>query len=263
MCGLNYIGTNAELGGCINDVNNMAKVLQNHYDFKPENIIISTDETEEKPTYNNIMKYFEMIKNKSNEYDVIYFHYSGHGTYIRDRDNEEKDRRDEALVPLDYNRRGFIIDDTINRELHSANKNCKIVMVIDACHSASMVDLRHELDCKSVKLEENQTDPNAYLYQNWSYNFAISENHNYTDEENIFTISGCRDSQTSADAWINNKYQGALSYHLMKTLELNNYKIPIKYLLKDIHCMLKLGQYEQKPVITSSKKIDLDAEFTL
>ena len=261
LFGLNYIGSSAELGGCINDVNNMAKVLKDHYGF--QDIKIVTDNTNHKPTKHVMINYLEHIALQSYHYDVIYYHYSGHGSYVRDKNSDEADGKDECLVPIDYNNAGFITDDVIKKIISTSNPKCKIVMVIDACHSATMADLRYELDCKSVKLQENQTDPNAYLYKNWSYNFQYKENHKYSDETNVFTISGCRDNQTSADAWINNKYQGALSYHLMKTLELNNYKLPIKYLLKDIHCMLKLGQYSQKPVITSTKKIDIDAEFTL
>ena len=278
LFGLNYIGSNAELGGCINDVVNMEKILKEKYNFdeilrttdlgitqyikKSPKDVVATNKSIT-PTYNTMVSYIKLLKNKTYENDVVYFHYSGHGSYVRDQNNDERDGKDECLVPIDYNKYGFITDDLIKSVIKDCNPKCKVIMVIDACHSATMADLRYQLDCKSVQLEQNQTDSNAYLYQNWSYNFEYAENHKYSDSNNVFTISGCRDNQTSADAWINNKYQGALSYHFMKTLELNNYKLPIKYLLKDIHCMLKLGQYDQKPVITSTKKIDIDQEFTL
>ena len=51
-----------------------------------------------------------------------------------------------------------------------------------------------------------------------------------SDKIKMLMISGCRDSQTSADAYINKKYQGALTFHLLKVLELNKYDIKIKYL---------------------------------
>ena len=273
LIGINYIGTNAELGGCINDVNNMKQVLIKNYGYKNDDITVITDngkvkgnETKNniKPTKHQILRHLQWLVNSQNlGFNQFYFHYSGHGSYIRDQNNDESDGRDECLVPVDYITADFIRDDEIKKILSGLLPTSKLTCVIDACHSATMLDSKYELDCKSVQLEQNQSDSDAYLYQNWSYAFEYKENHKYNDTNNIFSISGCRDNQTSADAWINNKYQGALSYHFMKTLELNKYNIKTKYLIKDIHCMLKLGQYDQKPVITSTQKIDIDAEFTL
>ena len=273
LIGINYIGTSAELGGCINDVMNMKQVLIHHYDYKNEDILTITDTGRMignhrdglKPTKEIILIGINnwFLKSIKEGYNQLYFHYSGHGSYLRDQNGDEADGNDECLCPLDYNTAGFIRDDELNKMFSSIPENVKLTCVIDACHSASMFDLRYELDCISVKLEENKNDPDAYLFENWSYDFHSSENKNYNNTNNILTISGCRDSQTSADAWINNKYQGALSYHLMKTLELNKYDIKIKYLLKDLHCMLENGKYSQKPVITSSKKINVDEKFSL
>ena len=274
LIGINYRGTSAELGGCINDVENMRRVLINNYGYKDDDILMLTDNGQRigtkfnrnvKPIKKEIISHINWLINSENlDYNQFYFHYSGHGSYLRDQNNDEKDGRDECLCPTDYNTAGFIRDDELNKLFNKFSPTSKVTCVIDACHSATMLDLKYELDCLSVQVEENEQDPDAYLYKNWSYDFHNSENHNYTStDNNIFTISGCRDSQTSADAWINNKYQGALSYHLMKALELNKYDIKVKYLLKDIHCMLEMGKYDQKPVITSSKKINIDEKFSL
>ena len=45
---------------------------------------------------------------------------------------------------------------------------------------------------------------------------------NYRNDENtcdVIKISGCRDNQTSADAYINGKFQGALTFGFIKTME--------------------------------------------
>lgn len=260
LFGLNYLGTQSELGGCINDVDNMKKILENQYKY--DKVYYLTDNSVEKPTKSNMLKYLNKVVEESKDYSQIYIHYSGHGSYITDKNNDELDGRDECLIPLDYGKSGFITDDTLKPILSKVQ--CKLVCVIDACHSATILDLKYRIDCTSVQLEQNEKDDEAYLYKNWSYDFKEQHNPKYEDKKNnIFMISGCRDVQTSADAWINSKYQGALSYHLMKALELNNFDIKIKYLLKDIHCMLKLGHYEQKPVLSGSKAIDLEAKFLL
>ena len=54
LVGINYINTQDELNGCINDVNVMSNKLRIDYGFK--SITILTDETAYKPTRNNIIK---------------------------------------------------------------------------------------------------------------------------------------------------------------------------------------------------------------
>ena len=264
LCGLNYIDTNAELSGCINDVENTKKMLIEQYDYKPENILILSDNSLIKPTKENIIKYLKELVAES-EYNQLYFHYSGHGSYILDRNSDEDDNKDECLIPLDYMDSGFISDDQIKNIVTKLSPEKKLVMVIDACHSGTMVDLRYKMDCLSVNQNEkhDNLDDDTYLFKDWSYDFQISQDNKYSCESNIMTLSGCRDAQTSADAFINRKFQGALTYHFLKVLELNQYKIKLKYLLKDIHCMLKRAKYDQKPVIQSSNSIVLDEFFIL
>ena len=50
----------------------------------------------------------------------------------------------------------------------------------------------------------------------------------------------------------------------METLQQNQFRnIKIKYLLKDVHCMLKLSKYDQKPVIQCAHPVDLSEYFSL
>ena len=266
LCGLNYIGSNSELNGCINDVTNMRDVLIKHYGYDAKNITVLTDNTKVKPTKANIIKYLQkLISNTTATH--LYFHYSGHGSTVLDKNNDEIDGCDECIIPLDFRKNNTVItDDEINQIVKQLRPECKLSMVFDACHSGTMVDLKYDLQCLSVHNNSAQVDPNdVYMYQNWSYDYKVSQNSKYNDlAANVFSLSGCLDSQTSADAYINKKFQGALTYVLMKVLEINQYKnIKLKYLLKDIHCMLKQQQYSQKPVIQSSKPIQLDGEFSI
>ena len=47
--------------------------------------------------------------------------------------------------------------------------------------------------------------------------YLLQINRNEDNLANIIKISGCRDTQTSADAFINGKYQGALTFSFLKT----------------------------------------------
>jgi len=259
LFGLNYIGTTSALGGCINDVENMGKMLKDKYNY--DKITILTDNTDDKPTKSNMLKFLNSFINESKNCEKAYFHYSGHGSYIIDKNNDELDGKDECLIPLDYNKTGFIIDDELKVIFNQIK--CKLTVVIDACHSATVLDLKHRVDCISLNLTSKVKDTEDYLYQDWSYEFKLTQNAKYNENKNILMISGCRDNETSSDAFINNKYQGALTYHFCKALELNDYNVKIKYLLKDIHCMLLLGNFDQKPVLSSGTSINLDEKFIL
>lgn len=87
LVGINYRGTSSELNGCINDVNSAKEfILTQGYEEK--DIIVLTDDTILKPTRRNIMR--KLMKLILSDAKNIYFHYSGHGTHIRDRNGDEK-----------------------------------------------------------------------------------------------------------------------------------------------------------------------------
>ena len=56
LIGINYVGTENELNGCINDVKNMKTMLIDKLGYKSQNITMLTDETTKKPTKSNILK---------------------------------------------------------------------------------------------------------------------------------------------------------------------------------------------------------------
>ena len=266
--GINYRGSNSELNGCINDAQNMLYMLVNHYDYNRDCITLMTDDTDIKPTKYEMLKSLNEFISSSKDCNEMFLHYSGHGTNIKDKNNDEEDGLDECLVPLDYMYSGIIKDDELKSIVQLINPNTKLWIVIDACHSATMFDLEYKLECLSV--QHSLTNPlrfNDYVFSDWSYEYKISKDIKYkndhTNKINIVTISGCKDNQTSADAFINNEYQGALTKFLLESLKLNKYSHNLKlvYLLKDLHCMLKQSKFSQKPVIQSSKIINIDDLF--
>jgi hypothetical protein len=68
-----------------------------------------------------------------------------------------------------------------------------------------------------------------------------------TKQGNAILISGCRENQTSADAWIGGRYHGALSYYLVEALASANFNITYDALIKDINVRLRNMKYTQVP----------------
>jgi hypothetical protein len=66
-------------------------------------------------------------------------------------------------------------------------------------------------------------------------------------------ITGCRDTQTSADAYIGGRYNGALTYNLVATLKEAKGKITYRDLHARTTARLKSGRFDQVPQLEGSK----------
>ena len=240
IIGINYIGKNGELNGCINDTKKIIEFLKTRCGYDDSNIILLTDETEVKPTKNNILNAIDTFVNRANNNNLkeLWFSYSGHGSYTWNYGGDaEQDNKDEALVPLDYDTNGLITDDVLNKNLvRKLPKDAKLFSIIDACHSGTSLDL-----------------PFVYRVNNGIEEHGIEE-----DIVSVCKISGCRDSQTSADAFINNKYQGALTFTFIKTLNDFRYNMTPKQIIGRMQNFIKQNGYTQIPTLAFSKKNTLD-----
>ena len=120
------------------DVLELSKSLRKNYDFE---IVELTDN---QATKEGIRKAFEKLVSLTQEGDIVYFHFSGHGTNPPDQPNgDELDGRDEAIVPFDYgymkNYDGLIIDDQINIWLNALKnkKPSSVTITFDSCNSGT------------------------------------------------------------------------------------------------------------------------------
>ena len=238
LIGSNYIGTQYRLYGCQNDVIKYKTVLINNFGYKNEDIKMLIDLTGyEYPTKANILKYMDWIYQQTctpNLIDEITFYYSGHGTSVKDKDGDELDGMDECIVPLDFEKFGFILDDYIYASFLSKLKPVKkIICIFDSCNSASCTDLPYSFTCAN----------NVLVKQFYSKRQSILSN------SNIFVLSGCLDSKTSLDSREQDGTPcGLLSYWLRITLAKYNYKCTIENIVMDIK--KGFGNNDQTPVLS-------------
>lgn len=87
LIGINYTGQQGQLSGCHNDVKNIKKFLEKVHDFKEsEMLILMDDGKHHAPTRRNIEDAFQRITQYSQAGDVVFVHYSGHGSRMPDLD---------------------------------------------------------------------------------------------------------------------------------------------------------------------------------
>jgi hypothetical protein len=251
---LNYPGTSFSLSGCYNDTNTIEEMLTNaevvggdtgveltrvtdnpncapHYPFFP-------------PTREGILRALKTLRVAPTD-KLVVLHYSGHGSSQRDTNYDEKDGKDECLVPLDVEKSGMITDDELNSLLvRRISRPTVLLTLFDCCHSGSMLDLRwlaslSEYDSKMVT---------------WS-----TENSTATTDKIIVSISGCADPQTSADAWDDKKRMPAGAFTTALRDATDNGRVlrtkPILQIFRDCTEYMKRCGYSQRPKLNSSVKL--------
>ena len=238
LVGINYIDTESMLNGCINDIKNIQEILKNEYGYLDNNIVIMTDTTSVIPTRCNIMK--ELLNLILSDATDLYFHYSGHGSQVKDINGDETDKMDECLVPLDYKTNGMILDDELKGLLQCLNSDKKLTMVLDCCHSGTGVDLSHNLYERAGKLSMLR---DASLKIN-------------DTRGKVLCISGCNDNQTSADAYQAGQYQGALTYSFISAIKsIKKSTRTIEAIYKSMRATIINNHYTQIPCISAGNKM--------
>jgi len=159
-----------------------------------------------------VLKEIEQILQSGKE---VLIYYSGHGAQVGYSPDED-DRRNEAFCFL--HRMFFLEDDTLAECINKNNKTEKLILFNDCCHSGTIWDL------DKVRLKDNQT---------------------------IWNISACQDSQTAAQLAQN----GALTsifWANMKGKTLNFARLT-----------KALSHFGQVPVISKNNKKILEGEIEI
>lgn len=253
MIGINYTGSEHELKGCINDTENLKNMLVRNGAIRENEITFMNDKTtgEYKPTKLNIInKLDELVKfandNKNDDVEII-LTYSGHGTNCPDGDADECDVVDEFICPIDCDINGDISDDYIKKYLiDELGKNVTLFVLIDACHSGSILDLKYAYKCGKKTSYTTQNKPDSMC--------------------NVVMISGCKDDQFSADTYAYDKVdkrieaQGAMTAAFIDSYEKN---ITANELLTKMRSWLRLRLHTQEPELSSGRLIDINKRFIL
>ena len=234
LIGINYTGTKNELYGCINDVNSIKERISN---AGFTNINVLTDLTSKKASRFNILEEFKNLLINTKSGDLLFFLYSGHGSYILDKNGDETDGYDEMIVSCDLQP---VLDDEL-KALIQANLKPGVTLfaMFDSCFSGSVLDLKYQY-MDSLNYEK------------------YTENSKQLDTPgNVFMISGCTDEQTSSDAVFNNKPNGAMTWSLLEALK-QNPQCNWRELIKNMRSLLKTCQFDQIPQFSCGKFENID-----
>ena len=252
LVGINaYPNPSNNLRGCINDIVDMEYFIASKNKVYPkENIRTLTDSS---ATKKNMLSALNWLLLGASAGDQILFQYSGHGAQIPSRSPSlEKDGLDEIICPYDFNGEdaaGTAISDKEFASIFAKiPKGVHFVWISDSCHSEDL-SRKHEV------VESNDT-LNETRFRRFNHNGSTQQTEAITPVASLGIVhsplhgallSGCASHQLSADAYINNRFNGAFTHYLIKNLSLYGHDASMQEIVKYVNIDLMDNDYDQNP----------------
>jgi len=207
--GINYKDTEHELFGCVNDADDWARLLTtNGFDVG----VLA----EKQATKGQMVQTMRLLVMGLQPGDTGVITFSGHGTWIPDRSGDEPDGRDEAFCPADMGDDGsnLLLDDEMREILAALPSAAHLVLVTDCCHSGSIYRM---MAPGRGKRRVRFLPPSHFLktdvlVSGMDRAFGQSVKKTNNPPPGVVHFSGCRDTEYSTDAEIDNRPCGVFSY---------------------------------------------------
>lgn len=270
LIGINrYQIPGADLRGCVNDVKNMRAVLTSFYGFANKDVGVLTDLA---ATTEAMKRGIAKLVADAKRGDTILLHYSGHGANVPDKNGDEADHRDEILCPTDLDWKKPLADDWLRQVFNAMAPDVRFTVIMDCCHSGTNTRAILPPDAPSIPrylpnpwdlmAEESGRALRGKTRRRLRASTPAAQKKSDAVDAKIgeLLITGCRSTQTSADAYIAGSYNGALTYHLVKVIKGAKGKLSYRELHDRTIGLLKKGRYDQVPQL-EGRKAKFDGAF--
>jgi metacaspase-1 len=252
-----YPGTDSDLEGCVNDANDWAAVLTKR-GFSVQTMF------NKKATGKEMRKAIKALVGGAKGQDSIIIQYSGHGSFVPDRDGDEPDGTDECLCPYDIAANGPITDDEMFELLRPQVATVKVVMISDSCHSGTVARFAPIVTPPTI-IGDNAPQrkvrflpPATFLAKKQVARLGERRAMRQSSPPGRYAgllIAGCQDTEYSYDAFFKGRPNGAFSFVALKALA----KLPAGATYQDwfkkIRTMLPSRQYPQTPNLYGSSSM--------
>jgi len=226
----NYPGIFNDLKGCVNDARDWSALLQG-MGFETS-IILDSQATKQ-----NVKTALQGLVNTTNAGDVAVFTYSGHGTQVTDRSNDENDPYDEAICMYD----GNVIDDDLRVILEELHPQATLVIISDSCFSGSVTRLAPE------KAKPRFVPPMVSTANKLARRSFLMPESGMPE----ILISGCSDREYSYDAEFNGRPNGAMTAYAIQVIK-QNPNVTYREFFAGLRNLLPSNDYPQSPQLEGS-----------
>jgi metacaspase-1 len=267
LVGINdYPGTRNDLHGCVNDITNLYDVLVKYFGFASTDIVMLSDK---RATKKAILDGLKALITKSAAGDCAVFHYSGHGSQVRDTEGDElADGLDEIICPWDFDWNGtYIKDDDFAGIFSGLARGVSLEVILDSCHSGTgtreMIIDRTSLRCQQAGfLDEKALWDSSHCirprYLAPPADIALRADDIFGDSLKTRRIgeqavlnhvlwAACRSDQYSADADVGGMPGGAFTYFFCRHIRDTAGKVSRSDLIKLVRASLKHEGFSQVP----------------
>jgi len=277
LVGLNrYPNPANHLKGCINDVLQMSKLLQQGFSFDDvRQIRVLTDE---RATTAAIKDRLRWLLDRTSAGDVLVFHYSGHGAQVRDRHGDElDDGLDEIICPYDLDWDDPFTDDDLYECVKGLTPGVNLTVVLDCCHAgtglregAAPGRLRARFKClvappdirhRTGPVVEDQGPGRRLTMTPVPAALPLRQFGRKAAGAGATLLAACRAEQVSADAWIAGDFHGAFTYFLCAAAEAAQFRVSYGDLIERTRQLLRAHRYDQVPQLEGPRQIGVQPVF--
>ena len=262
LVGINaYSNPSNNLRGCINDIIDMENFIASKNKVYPkENIRTLTDS---KATKKGILSALNWLLLGASAGDQILFQYSGHGAQIPSKSHAiEKDGLDEIICPYDFSGEDAaetaISDKEFAKIFAKIPKGVHFVWISDSCHSEDLSRKPKLVEANEGNINNDNAndDLNETRFRRFNHKYASRQSQTDAPVASLGSavvplhgalLSGCASHQLSADAYINNSFNGAFTHYLIKNLSLYGQDASMQEIVKYVNIDLMDNDYEQNP----------------
>ena len=263
LIGINkYQVPGADLRGCVNDVKNLQQALTTYYGFSAKDITTLTDL---KATKKAMQSAIQKLVAGGKKGDVLLLHYSGHGANVPDDNGDEADHRDEILCPTNLDWNDPLRDDWLRKTFDTLRSGVSLTVIMDCCHSGTNTRAITPPDAPIKErflpcpLDLMATESGRTLRGTVRSQLGKAPRGRKRKSDIVHAdipellVTGCRDTQTSADAQIGGTFNGALTYYLVESIRETKGNLTYRDLHQRTTSKLKKNRYDQVPQLEGQR----------
>lgn len=256
----------APLNGCINDAKNLQAAVRQRFAINWHSQLLNREATAD--AMRQTLK-----QTVSRDTDITLVHFSGHGSFVPDINDDETDSRfDQVLVPVDYETKGMLLDDELGALADQYESGRKLIYWLDSCHSGGSarsfgLGFLFHATKKTFKSPSVRALPAHLVTQK-----VIDETHREVRQLGLFSggkkknkaaiynserhivIATARHNETAADAWIDKTWQGAGTAALLWAWKKLGRTYSYESVADEANAWLARNRYTQRIVIEGSRE---------
>jgi hypothetical protein len=257
LIGINkYRIDGVDLRGCVNDVQDLSSVLVDYYSFKKADIAVLTDFDATKKA---IQLGIKTLLRDSKKGDVALLHYSGHGSYVPDDNGDESDGRDEILCPTDLDWDDPLRDDWLRVMFDGTNAGVNLTVILDSSHLGTNTRAFPPPDAPirqrflpspwGLRAAESGRKLPRRVTSAIRRSSQSARNTNDVVKADLpeVLLTACRDTQTAADALVNGRFNGALTFAVVRAISEAKGHLTYRELHRRVSVIIKSENFEQVP----------------